>query len=518
MLRDVSHLKGIQKVDEILFETPFGYMFPFLSTSPDCLLPVDANTIPALMDLGNAMGDPGNQDRERKGLNSRIPAIFTYLGQFIDHDITARTDRDDNEIRNRIEESANGKIEVNPIDPADVVRVLKNGRRPQLDLDSVYGDGPGLLFNPKLDSITEADALYNGELKFKVRARRNRIDLPRHGRKALIADMRNDENVIISQLHAAFLRFHNKVVEEFKGSEEMKYIRARQLVRWAYQYVVVNDYLPNVCDRNIVKDTLFNGPRFYAPGFSGGAIFMPLEFSAAAFRFGHSMIRPFYELNDGTQKNIEELLGVANEERRAGDDLLEEINDKNYRLKDENVVSWSKFASFKHLPKVEPQRARRIDPLLAEGLFQLQNIGEGIRAGSILAMLAQRNLVRAFVLSIPHGQAVAGAMGVVPLRKGQLFDGISEDTKKALKKGGFVDRTPLWYYILREAEVQQNGQSLGEVGSRLVAETLIGLVKQDPNSYLNNLHEPAVKDDGIVIKGSKIATIADLLKFAEVPI
>ncbi len=137
----------------------------------------------------------------------------------------------------------------------------------------------------------------------------------------------------------------------------------------------------------------------------------------------------------------------------------------------------------------------------------------------MLQQLARRNLLRSFLLSIPTGQSVAEAMDIKPLSPAHLIDGVSPAISAALIGGQFQTATPLWYYVLQEANYQQHGNRLGAVGSRIVAETLIGLLRKDRSSYLNNSMNPAVTPGGInVATGHVIATIGDLLTFAGAPI
>jgi len=482
----------------ITFSTPFGYMFQTLHGSETCFLRVAHRTIEGLRNLGSAMGDPGIVGTEHAELNSDIPAGYTYLGQFIDHDITARTDREVSVSHIVLD----GDDPITPLDPAEVVSSLTNGRRPQLDLDSLYGDGPGFIAGVR----TEASDLYVDGFGLDVNLDTNYIDVPRDAGKARIADMRNDENVMVSQLHAAFLQFHNKVLDAAAGATDAeRYARARQLVRWAYQYVVINDYLPRVCDPGVVADVLHNGPRFFVPAAEGGQMFMPLEFSTAGFRFGHSMIRPFYKLNGASgDLPVLELLEASSEQNQADG-----------KLTPERVIDWNFFVG----NSASTQMARLIDPKLAQGLFDLP-FGH---CDPILANLARRNLLRGYLLRIPSGQACAEAMGIVPLGPGDTFKDEPPAVKDALTDGRFTDRTPLWFYVLKEAALQKAGSSLGAVGSRIVAETLIGLVKADRNSYLNNCCDKAVKihqqNPGIDVKtgaGGLIKDLPTLLQFADV--
>jgi len=500
MFVNISHSEGLSPADEILFTSPFGYMFIDASHSDKCLLPESEFTVEGLKKLGKAMADEGTESNEIEGNNSSIPAIFTYLGQFIDHDVTARTDRDGS-----VSELANGVPPI-PQHHDEILNNLKNGRRAQLDLDSVYGDGPGMA-GSEMTAKAQADCLYNTlDYTMKVLHTSDRLDLDRDPttRRANIADMRNDENLIVSQLHASFIAFHNKVGGLQTGNDKEKYIRARQLVRWVYQYIVVNEYLNAVCDKNVVADVLANGPRHHGASAGRSGMFMPLEFSVAAFRFGHSMIRPFYKLNEiMTSRTIIKLL-----ETGKHDDLF----DADGNVSPAATIDWKNFA-----PAGSPQNARKIDTLIAKGLFELPFEGRG--EDPILANLAISNLIRGYTLRIPTGQACAATMRIIPLTPDELRDGENATIRDILHEYYFDKRTPLWYYVLRESAIQQKGEKLGEVGSRIIAETLISFVKNDPNSYLNNCCDEAVQQNGIDVKpgcGGVISSISDMLSFAEV--
>lgn len=252
-----------------------------------------------------------------------------------------------------------------------------------------------------------------------------------------------------------------------------------------------------MCDHRIVYDVLANGPRWFNPHFRNGGLFMPLEFSVAAFRFGHSMIRPRYRLNGSrTDESIMSLLEPAR-------NLL-----TNQRFLDPAfVVEWSNFFGSSAQP------ARRIDARLSEGLFTLGFEGDPARA--VLNQLAQRNLLRSVVLSIPTGQAVAEAMGIEPLTRRELLEEQPPAVARAFARGRLGCRTPLWYYVLQEAKIHTHGQSLGAVGSRIVAEVLIGLLKADPNSILNCCAVgPSQAPKGVDTGCGVVATFEDLVAAA----
>lgn len=538
MFQKVSHINGLVEEQEILFSTRFDYFFPEAARSSPCLLPTSESTLEALRKLADEMADPGESPPAGDPItefDSDNPAILTYFGQFIDHDITARTDRDGN-----VTSIGKGEL-ILPLEPDQVIRLLRNGRRPTLDLDSVFGDGPGLVSGQEAIegsmSVTQSQILYEQDnLKLSIFEDKSggtaRFDLIRStdvdkaidedGKlvekimyPATIADGRNDENVIISQLQTAFIKFYNAIYNaSTEDGPKRKYIRARQLATWAYQFVVVNDYLCKVCDPAVVEDTLVNGPRFIGASAGRGSAFMPLEFSTAAFRFGHSMIRPFYKLNNlSGNVNIMNLLGTNGNPDNFGG--LEMGDPK--QLVAERVIDWNNFVGS------DPQKARKIDSKISKGLFDL-SLGDR-RSDPVLKHLARSNLFRGYNLSIPTGQAMCDAFGIRPMTAKQIRSGQGEETATLLENSYLDQRTPLFYYILREAAFQQGGQRLGELGSRIVSETIINLLKQDPNSYLNNVHVQSVVSDpsgeitGITVASGPNGTIQsleDILAFAGV--
>jgi heme peroxidase len=420
--------------------------------------------------------------------NSDIPAGFTYLGQFIDHDIT----RDETE----------GFPLIN--DP----ELIEQGRRVTLDLDSLYGQGPRRqpgLYNPNFSPdrarfrLGPTTPVTGGGPNFRE-PRQFLNDLPRRPderRTPVIGDDRNDENTIVAQTHVAFLKFHNKVMNAmaagdddddgsatFTQAEEdrrsTQFHRAKRQVRWHYQWIVLNDFLSQLIDPNVLDDIKANGRRFYdfdrAP--FDGEPFMPLEFSGAAYRFGHSMIRDTYNFN----RVFADPLQVPGASFVADLGLLFTFTGKGGMngeptLPSNWVIDWRRF-----FPVGDPALlnfARRIDPTLAEGLLRLiVDPGEP-------SVLAVRNLIRGSRLGLPTGQDVAEAMGVESLTPAEVAPQGNPVVTPVLRRHGFDERTPLWYYILREARLQGGGNRLGEVGSRIVGEVFFGLVEGDPNSFLS---------------------------------
>lgn len=492
----------------------FDYLLPELQQDPDNLLPVSRQTRDALRDLGRAMADDGTDDPAG---DARISAAYTYFGQFVDHDITLEAS------------SAPGSRLTAPnLEPLPLHRILEdtqNIRTGVLELDSVYGlpaekdrDDPGRMRIGKVTDLGQQPIPFS-----RPPGKANANDLPRekrsvdvaHDRAALIGDPRNDENTIIAQLHVAFLHAHNKIAEETDPPNRFR--KAKTRLRRHYQHIVLHDFLKRIANHQIVNDTIENGNRVYDP--AEDEFFMPLEFSVAAFRFGHSMVRSAYDFNvnfntsggPGTIPATFDLLFTFTA-------LSGELGD--FATLPENwIIEWENF--FDPEGGRPRSRARRIDTQLVEPLQHLR-IVTGQEEGGLAASLAARNLLRGYLLRMPTGQAVARALGQIfdstreipVLTEQQIRDAAAnQDQIQALEAGGFLARTPLWYYILAEAAALGEGRHLGPVGSTLVAEVLVGLVRRSPDSILDP--ETAWEPDLPSNEPGKFR-LPDLLRFAGV--
>lgn len=525
-------------VGEVTFETPFDYLFPDLVTVPDDHLPATdpAQVVVALKALGDAMVEASaaaGDELQALG-NSTIPPVYTYWGQFIDHDLTANTDRDS-------AVSDITKSNLTPLDPAFVVANLKNLRQPTLNLDSVYGDGPTF----QASQPTQAGNFYDG-IKFKIGTAATGVDiagekippaadlardLPRLNKKAQIADARNDENLIIAQLHTAYLRFHNAVVDwlktnkpGYKGHKADKkrlFEQARKLTQWHHQWLVVHDYLKTVTLPGVADKVLFGGPKHYA--LRHGKAYMPLEFSVAAYRFGHTMVRATYDHNRNFGRPANVLPNAPFNLLFAftggdGNPTPFPVPGTTDTLPFNWIIEWDRFVD--KGSSIPDHFARKIDTILAPPLRDMVNQGNevaDVEIKTILKGLARRNLLRGYLLSIPTGQGVAREMGITPLTTTELLQGNSPDLDQVLNDNGFIERTPLWYYVLKEAEVRANGNSLGELGSRIVCETIIGQLLHDSTSYLRHA---GGWDPGKGVRlpnGDPIVTISDFIRFAGIP-
>ena len=455
----------------------FDFLFPKLQENAKNLLPEARATRDALVALGRTMRDT---DEAPSG-DSRIPAAYTYFGQFVDHDVTLET----------TSATADELVaeDLVPL-PLDEIRgSIHNLRTATLDLDSVYGP-PAARDGEKL-ALGAVTAL-GGSAKPLLRPpgkgdandvpREPRSSDPKTDRAALIGDPRNDENLVIAQLQLAFLRAHNALVDRGYSFDD-----ARRTLRQHYQHVVVHDFLPRVCDPKVVRRVLREGNKLYHPFVE--PFFLPLEFAVAAYRFGHSLIRSTYDFNlnfniSGEEGTVPASLGLLFT-FTALSGQLGFPGQESDTLPENWIIEWENFVE---TPGRTPNRARRIDPKLVEPLFELPDIQGRPEAGD-KARLAVRNLLRGYLLRIPTGQAVARAVrkrwGTPVLSKRQLLRGAaSDEQREVLSDSSLLERTPLWYYLLAEASVLAKGRHLGPVGSFVVAEVLVGLARRSESSIL----------------------------------
>jgi hypothetical protein len=376
-----------------------------------------------LFALGRVGGlcDCGSDEDEPASLSS-VAAGWPFFGQFVAHDITA-------------DRSA-------PQAHADLSQ-LRNARSPRLNLEGLYGDGPvGHPF------------LYRRDDPAKLLATPGGRDLLRNIEgTAIIGDPRNDSHVLMSQMHLAFVHAHNAFVDRARaaGEPEARVFEsaARELV-WHYQTAVVREFLPSLIGAELTDLILLGDRRYYRPN---DQPFIPLEFADAAYRYGHSQIRSKYQLNaaGGAVPIFPDLLGF----RPVGP---------------EHRIEWPRLFD---LPGALPAaRAKKIDGRLVPALIALPAAITGATEVEEFQSLAVRDLERGQGVGLPSGEAVARLMGESPLSAAEV----------GTTNAGWSSETPLWYYILREADVRQGGERLGPVGSRIVGEVLIGLLDLDAAS------------------------------------
>lgn len=444
--------------------TQFGYLFPDLQADQH-LLPSGAETVENLKRLGASMRDTTPTDDR----NAQIPAAYTYLGQFIDHDITLEA----------ISDTFLALDDPTVLSAEQVLQRIENQRTASLDLDSVYEpqaqfDGDHM----RLGSVTVTGKPIPGKDAHNDLPRSGRDSDPRFDRFALIGDARNDENLNIAQLHLSFLRAHNEIVDAGHSFEH-----ARRILRQLYQWIVVNDFLVRIAGQQIV-DQVKGGNQVFDP--DPGDFFMPLEFSVGAYRFGHSMVRSAYEYNHYMNSTSGAFLPGSLDQLFTYTALSGQLGDFD-TLPEYCVIEWENFVN----PLVNPTRL--INTQMVEPLYHLRD-EVGHELPGIMASLATRNLLRGYKLRLPTGQAVAAKLNVPPLDAGDLLDlitanaqraGLSAADQTALAAAGLQTKTPLWFYVLAEAELQQNGARLGQVGGTLIAEVLIGLARRSADSIFD---------------------------------
>ncbi|MEZ5734326.1 MAG: peroxidase family protein [Novosphingobium sp.] len=484
-----DHMPARSKADR------FGYMF---AGAPD--IGEDREAFYKLGRVGEAMIGNGLLGP------SRLPSIITFFGQFIDHDVTANTDREPEDGKGvPLEDLTIDRTNLKRNDRSKVVKSLGNLRRGTLRLDSVYGD------NTDWDKYLRQGA----EMRIGKTTKGRPFDLPRFGQDfvgkpseipdfsdlrsdfgdivpdkiAMIGDGRNDENLLVAQMHLAFLRLHNALAANLPAGEPAPgglFGKAKKLTQWHYQWLIVNAYLPVLCDSTVLAAVVKNNASIYSKFASGNGRFdndrapIPLEFSVAAFRHGHSMIRERYKYNETANGN-----GIIT----TAIDIFEQIGRGGLRgnstLDDDWVIDWSNFLD----AESSNRSADHIDTAISPGLDDLIN-----EPRPYLRNLAQRNLRRAYVLNIPHAQDVLAELDKLWKTKGfKRYDlniePIKPDDFRSIKGGqqlideGYHESTPLWFYILAESEIVTKGKSLGPLGSLIVAETLVGLIVNDTESY-----------------------------------
>jgi hypothetical protein len=355
-----------------------------------------------------------------------VAAAWPVFGQYVAHDITA--DR-------------------SPVMHHDDEELLRNARSARLDLECLYGDGP--VGNPYLYRREDPARLLVG-----LNDRGQAADLPRNQEGiALVGDPRQDVHLLISQMQLAMIGAHNRLVERLRADgvpEAELFEDARRALTWHYQWVVLHDFLPATIGAGRTRRLLEEGPRFFRPR---ATVTIPLEFADAAFRYGHSQMRHTYRV------------------QRGGAELTLFPDMGGFRpVPAERVVDWSLLVD---VPGAPPAlRSRPIDGRLPRSLIHLPADITGVLDDPDYESLAMRDLQRGVATGLPSGEAVARHMGEELLRRDQV----------GLEPYGWSGETPLWYYLLKEAEAREDGERLGPVGSALVGEVLLAIADGDPGS------------------------------------
>jgi heme peroxidase len=374
----------------------------------------------------HALGGPGGicDDASADGpTDGKMAAGWPFFGQFIAHDITA--DR-------------------SPLGHRADLEQVRNFRTPRANLEGVYAAGP--MGSPYLFQKDDPAKLLLGE---------GGHDVPRnHEGIALVGDQRNDVHLFMSQMQVGFIKTHNRIVDRLREDgvgEADVFDDARRSATWHYQWVILREFLPLLVGEELVADLLDGGARLYL---AGDEPYIPFEFADAAYRYGHSQVRDTYRVNGefGPVPVFPDLLGFG-------------------AVPVDHAIDWSLQFD---VPGLEPaQRSKKIDGRLPGSLISLPRQISGEEEGSPYASLANRDLQRGQAVGLPSGEAVAREIGVDPLPPDQL----------GLSDAGWDRETPLWLYVLKEAEIVEDGNRLGPVGGRIVGEVLVGIIDADPESF-----------------------------------
>ena len=472
----------------------FGRLFPELT-------PHDADD-EALLKVGLSSYDKDfpayMEDSQFRGTdnNTSVPVGHTYVGQLLTHDISK--DNDTKLGRSFAPES------------------VANHTTPWIDLDVIYEHDSK---TAERDPADPAKLLLGNAIG-------NPRDFPRDDKgRARIPDQRNDQNNNLAQLVGAVMQFHNAEVDRLQAEDDggddgtlFDKAKASTIAHW--QAVVLTEFLPIFVEADLIDDIMASGQTFYSDAMAKEGV-VPVEFSAAAFRFGHSIVRGRYTLNDNEAVDRVRLFPLSAKE-------LERSLIGHRPIPPERQIDWDRFFDFESsiqgdLDDDEDQFkglqvSRKIDRFLARPMLRIPEfmmlgrpipedlLKEELLPDRAVLSLASLNLQRARALGLPSGQAVAAAMGATMIGNDEMGLCASADD---CAEWGYVwtkgdEEAPLFLYVLEEARLQSDGEKLGEVGGRIVAEVIIGLLKADRNSILNH-------DFVSPVTGTTTFTMADMI-------
>lgn len=472
---------------------PFVYWFEDLAHDEKCLIPETDKTGQHLSALGEAMRDTKFDPRG----NSTLPAAYTYFAQFLNHDINFT---DVKKAPNQTDFQLLDDNTMTPWTDQMIKERVSNQRSRMLELECLYGVMQADVLPPRqldnhdkmaLGKVSPHAGLPKGKDEFNDLVRGPKSDNLKTDRTALIGDRRNDSNIILSQLQVAFLRAHNAIIDKQKCT----FVEAKQILQKHYHWLILHDFLPKIVTDETIKAVL-SSPGGYA---SGG---LPYEFSVGAFRCGHSMVRRRYYYNENVQ---DETLGRLFTPIVLCNGLAPQPGKGPPNIRDTRIIRWRNFITDSAV-----NRARKFQTLMVEPLFELF---DDIHAVNIPGerSLAVQDLKRGYLMRIPTGQAIAEQLRVKQLTAADLEKAATPRQVEVLRDGEMLDRTPLSFYVLAEAALAGNGK-LGAVGGRLVAEVVIGLLRNCKHSIVDADWKPD-KDFGFK-KGTFY--LSDLLRLAGV--
>lgn len=420
------------------------------------------------------------------------PAGYTYLGQLVAHDLSMDVT----------------SVLGNTQDP----NTVPNFVTPFLDLDTIYG-------------VNGATAPMDGPF-FRLEGR----DFSRQGNgQPQVADGRNDNHRILSQLTVAFMKLHNKFAQiqlDEHGDDGRAFDAAKRETIQTYQSVVLTDMLPKYIDNGVYDIALNSRNHVLYTGDIKNRAAIPAEFAACAFRVAHSRSRATYRVNgrlSGTfGRPVAALFSVE------GFRQIELIGGS--PLPSDMEVQWSRFffdfpiPGFTNSARINDMRyaAPLLHAPFGKAAIQCNENdakctgecgehrcvivdGETIEGRATLS-LALIDLTRGQTMGMPGGIALARH---VRESTGTPLQVLSVDQMKSdgfgLPENYNRDDVPLLLYLAHESVIEHQGTVLGFLGSLIVGETIIGLVDRDHDGILHegnwhfhsritNSHEVSMRD------------------------
>ena len=401
---------------------------------------------------------------------SNIPAIYTYLGQWYDHEIT----------REPITNIAN-------LVPVDIATLI-NGQSSMIEGDSLYG------INNVLLNI-------NGEFAIGININ-GVLDLPRGlDGIGILGDIRNNENQIVSNVHLAFMQLHNKIFNEIKIANPswtliQQIDEAKKQVVYIIQWICAYDFVQKITSKYYSRLWNIDGtPKIHKEILKAG-LKMPLEF-AIAFRFGHSMVRDSYYINPAF-----DVLTVFNA-------LTPGINDLSgfQAFPKDTTIDWSFWVGLEGFKG--PQVADIIDGSIA---LTLATLPGSVIGTSTPITLHERTFLRSlFIYDVISGQDMARLMDITEdeiisfaknnfvLKNHNLLNQPLLDMNALTKK--FGNNTPLFLYLLKEAEVFSKGECLGPLGSALIGSCFLHFINNAPVNIFKDMWKPVAGQYGCIQDG-----------------
>lgn len=521
----------------------YCYLFPALANRPGAGLLPGTNateTLALLHDFVENYYPPAGLPMQIK---MSLPAVYTYFGQFMNHDISAPVGGAEVDLGGLAPAGIIGSDLVPGValtgraaSIAPILDHLVNEHAYPLSLTSLYAYGPG-------SEDAEVNALYAPDgMRFRlgctvtlppdligqttavpyarIDRRSGAQDLPRDAGAVRIADLRNDENLIVSQMHLAFMLLHNKVIDTLHPQipdPQACFAAARHLVTLHYQWCILNDYLPRLLAPGVLDVVLQSPPRLTQPNQ------VPIEFTTAAFRFGHSMVGSHYDFNAnfGTGGHIAphaslgQLFSFTTHGRMAGQGV---------QLPDHWVIDWARLTTVSGTPGAPDEagsRAEKIDMNLANEMFNLDQPDQSLALRSIFL----RNLRRGYHRRMAFGQDLARAYGLPVLTEAEVQSALPNRPAAATPglslaqvaaRLGLLSHTPAWLYILCEAQVRAQGEHLGPTASHIIADTITGLLRTRPDTVLTHPNQPWTPQASPLKtpSGQPLTSLRDLLEFA----